>query len=157
MSDQSSSSGRDFLARKTDATKARQAVARPQDVLVIDDNTFDADTVKAILHVLYGYEIVIRRAKTLGSAVDCVMAKKPCAIILDDILPPNDTAIDTIPYLRGTGYGGPIVVVSGEVTQRRRAQLLAAGASDVVHKDDLDSVRLSEALQVVLSRKSAHR
>ena len=155
MSDQSSGSGREFLARKTDATKARQSLAAPDDVLIVDDNSFDADTVRAILHVLFGYEIAIRRAKTLGSAVDSVMAKKPSLIILDDILPPSDTAIDTIPFLRGTGYSGPIVVVSGGVTQRRRVDLIAAGASDVVHKDDLDSVRLSEALQRVLARKPA--
>jgi CheY-like chemotaxis protein len=154
MSDQSSGAGRDFLARKTGATMARQTLAAPDDILIVDDNTFDADTVVAILHVLFGYDIDIRRAKTLGSAIDCVLAKKPSLVILDDILPPSDTAADTIPYLRGTGYTGPIVVVSGGVSRRRRVELIAAGASDVVHKDDLDSVRLSEALQRVLTRKT---
>jgi hypothetical protein len=32
------------------------------------------------------------------------------------------------------------------VTKKRRLELMAAGASDVIHKDDLDSVRLGEAL-----------
>lgn len=155
MSNSSSGSGREFLARKTDATMARQKLTPPDDVLIVDDNTFDADTMRAILHVLFGYGITVRRANTLGSAVDCVMAKKPSLIVLDDILPPSDTAVDTIPYLRGTGYAGPIVVISGGVTQRRRVDLIAAGASDVVHKDDLDSVRLSEALQRVLARKKS--
>jgi hypothetical protein len=38
------------------------------------------------------------------------------------------------------------VVVSGQVTRKRREDLLAAGATDVIHKDDVDSVRLGEAL-----------
>jgi hypothetical protein len=37
-------------------------------------------------------------------------------------------------------------VVSGQVTRKRRDDLLAAGATDVIHKDDVDSVRLGEAL-----------
>ena len=95
---------------------------------------------------MFGYNLAVRRAKTLGSALDCVIECKPDLVFLDDILPPSDTASNTIPFLRRCGYEGPIIVVSGEMTRRRRQELTAAGAADVMHKDDLDSVRVSEAL-----------
>jgi hypothetical protein len=45
-------------------------------------------------------------------------------------------------------------VVSGQVTRKRRDDLLAAGATDVIHKDDVDSVRLGEALLRVFKWQS---
>ena len=67
------------------------------------------------------------------------------------ILPPSDTASTTIPFLRRCGYEGPIIVVSGEMTRSRRQELMVAGASDVIHKDDIDSVRISEALKTAFN------
>jgi len=146
MGSSGSETGGDFLARKSDATKIRQSLPAVQDVLIVEDETFDADRLKATLHVMLGYELTIRRASTLGSALDCVIQRKPSIVFLDDYLKPSDDASHTIPFLQRAGYEGPIVVVSGEVDRQRRAFLMAAGASDVIHKDDLDSVRVAEAL-----------
>jgi DNA-binding NarL/FixJ family response regulator len=146
MGSSGSEAGGDFLARKSDATKIRQSLPQVNDVLIVEDETFDADRLKATLHVMLGYELTIRRASTLGSALDCVIQRKPSIVFLDDYLKPNDDASHTIPFLQRAGYEGPIVVVSGEVDRQRRAFLMTAGASDVIHKDDLDSVRVAEAL-----------
>jgi DNA-binding NarL/FixJ family response regulator len=146
MGSSGSEAGGDFLARKSDATKIRQSLPQVNDVLIVEDETFDADRLKATLHVMLGYELTIRRASTLGSALDCVIQRKPSIVFLDDYLKPNDDASHTIPFLQRAGYEGPIVVVSGEVDRQRRSFLMTAGASDVIHKDDLDSVRVAEAL-----------
>jgi response regulator of citrate/malate metabolism len=138
--------GGTFLARKSDAAKSRQQAARPSDVLIVEDENFDADRLRATLHIMFGYAIDVRRARTLGSALDCVIEHQPELIFLDDYLKPSDNATHTIPFLRRCGYVGPIVVVSGQVDRVRRAMLLKAGAVDVIHKDDLDSVRIAEAL-----------
>lgn len=95
---------------------------------------------------MLGYGIELRRAKTLGSALDVVIERKPQLVFLDDYLKPSDNASHTIPFLRRCGYEGPIIVVSGQVTRMRRAQLVKAGAVDVIHKDDVDTARLAEAL-----------
>lgn len=146
MSGSDGARGSDFLARKSDLTRMRQRIPGLKDVLIIDDNNFDADSLRATLNMMFGYGLTLRRAKTLGSALDCVIERKPDLVFLDDILPPSDTASTTIPFLRRCGYEDGIVVVSGEMTRTRRQELLSAGASDVIHKDDLDSVRISEAL-----------
>ena len=143
-----SGAGRDFLARKSDLTRMRMGIPGLKDVLIVDDNNFDADALRASMNMMFGYTLTMRRAKTLGSALDCVIERKPDLVFLDDILPPSDTASATIPFLRRCGYEGPIIVVSGEMTRSRRQELLGAGASDVIHKDDLDSVRISEALKI---------
>ena len=140
------STGGNFLAKKADVTKTRKGLPPLSDILLVEDENFDADRLRATLHIMFGYEIEVRRAKTLGSALDAVIARAPEVIFLDDYLKPNDNATHTIPFLRRCGYEGPIIVVSGEVDRQRRGVLVKAGAVDVIHKDDLDSVRIAEAM-----------
>lgn len=143
------STGGNFLARKADLTKSRLRGPPLQDILIVEDENFDADRLRATLHIMFGYGIQVRRAKTLGSALDAVIERRPEVIFLDDYLKPNDNATQTIPFLRRCGYEGPIVVVSGAVDRLRRSTLIKAGAIDIIHKDDLDSARVSEALELV--------
>lgn len=155
MVSSSSRSGGDFLDKKSGITKSRQTLRTVRDVLIVEDETFDADRLKATLHLILGYDIEIRRAATLGSALDAVIARQPEIVFLDDVLKPSDNAGHTIPFLRHAGFTGPIVVISGQATRQRRATLLEAGAIDVIHKDDVDSVRVGEALQRVFGADSA--
>ena len=147
-------SGGDFLAKKSEITRIRKSLPTLTNVLVVDDEEADADRLRATLRVMFGYDIEVRRAPTLGLAVDAVLAKHPEVVFLDDILKPSDSATDTIPFLRRAGYEGPIIVVSGAVTKKRRLALTAIGASDVIHKDEIDSVRLAESLINMLAGNS---
>ena len=147
--------GGNFLARKSDVTKLRKDLPDVQEFLIVEDENFDADRLRATLHIMFGYGIQVRRAKTLGSALDAVIEKKPQIVFLDDYLKPNDNATQTIPFLRRCGYTGPIIVVSGAVDRHRRTTLVKAGAIDVIHKDDLDSVRIAEAMGRVHAAQKA--
>ncbi|MGQ0672296.1 MAG: response regulator [Hyphomicrobium sp.] len=146
MTSSTSGSGGEHLARKSDVTRQRKGLPPLRDVLIVEDENMDADRLKATLRVMFGYDLEVRRAATLASALDSIIAGKPEIVFLDDVLKPSDNASQTIPYLRRAEYVGPIVVVSGQVTRSRRNALLAAGATDVIHKDEMDSVRLTEAL-----------
>lgn len=149
MSSSSTGSGGDFLAKKSEMMRTRQGLPALKDVLIVEDELLDADRMFATLRVMFGYDLEVRRAGTLAAALDAVLSRKPEIVFLDDILKPSDDASQTIPFLRRAGYEGPIVVVSGQATRTRRTVLLTAGANDVIHKDDVDSVRLTEALQRV--------
>lgn len=146
MASSSTGSGGEFLAKKSVLIRAREGLPALTDVLIVEDETFDAERLTATLRVMFGYELGVRRAATLASALDRVIEKQPQIVFLDDVLKPSDDAGQSIPYIRRAGYQGPIVVVSGQVTRTRRATLMGAGATDVIHKDDVDSVRLAEAL-----------
>jgi len=134
------------LARRSELVGARAKLAMLRDILVIDDEHLDAERLTATLRVVFGYDAEIRWASTLGDAVDSVMSNAPSLVFLDDILKPPTDALQAIPLLRGAGFAGPIIIVSGQVTHSRCSCLLNCGASDVIHKDDIDSVRVAEAL-----------
>ena len=144
-------SGGDHLAKRSDAIKNQSARPRLRSVLVVEDERTDADRLQATLHLLQGYDLEIHNAATISSAVDKVMAHHPELVFLDDALKPSDTADQTIPFLRRAGYTGPILVISGQVTRRRRLELMDAGATEILHKDDVDSVKLSEAIGKIFS------
>ena len=150
MASSSTGSGGEFLARKSDLVRARKGLPDLTDVLIVEDETFDAERLTATLRVMFGYGLTVRRAPTLAKALDRVLEKQPEVVFLDDVLKPSDDASQSIPYIRHAGYKGPIVVISGQVTRTRRATLMAAGADEIIHKDDVDSVRLAEALLRVL-------
>jgi CheY-like chemotaxis protein len=143
--------GSDFLERKSSANKQRTALPQLSDVLVIDDSDVDAKRLSATLRIIFGYDVQIRRAPTIATALDCIIKLQPDLVFLDDVLKPSDSATETIPLLRRADYKGPIIVVSGEVTRSRQVILRASGATEVIHKDDVDSVRLTEALLLVYS------
>jgi DNA-binding NarL/FixJ family response regulator len=139
-------SGGDHLAKKSDSVHLSKQLPKVSNILIVEDENFDADRLRATLRVILGYDIVVRRASTLTAALDAVIADMPELVFLDDLLKPSDTASHTIPFLRRANYHGPIVVVSGQATRSRKAELIGLGATDVIHKDDVDSVRLAEAL-----------
>ena len=138
--------GSGHLAKRNDLASARAKHALPGEILVIDDEALDAERLTATLRVLFGYQVPIRWARSLSDAIDSLAERQPSLTFLGDILKPSADAFLSIAELRRAGYVGPIIVVSGAVTQARRTRLMAGGASDVIHKDDVDSVRLGEAV-----------
>lgn len=145
-------SGAEFLSKKSELNRARGPDMTFTDILVVDDESIDCDRMLATLRVMYGYAGEVRRAATIDEAIKAVMEKRTDLVLLDDILKPSDDATHTIPLLRRAGFEGPIIVISGQVTRTRRPVLLDAGASDVIHKDDVDSVKLLEALQALAAK-----
>lgn len=134
---------------------AKQNLPKLSDILIVEDENFDANRLQATLHLVLGRDTTIRRAATLGSALDGIIAARPDLLFLDDYLKPGDTALQIIPFLRHADYHGPIIVVSGEVDRARRVELRSAGAVDTIHKDDLDSTMVFEALARAFRTPSA--
>ena len=146
--------GSHILAQRHETTLGTQTLPDIHDVLVIEDNEIDSDRLLATLRLLLGRDLKLRSAETLASALDSVLAAQPDVVFLDDYLKPNDTALETIPFLRRAGYEGHIVVVSGELDRKRRLKLIQAGASEAIHKDEVDSAKVAAAL--VSAYKSAN-
>lgn len=152
MAESSSTSGGDFLDKKSSLNKTLGNLPKLTEILVVDDESMDIKRLRATLHLMFGYGINVREATTLSGAIDEVMKKQPQLILLDDDLKLSaDRACESIPYLRRIGYEGPIVVVSGIATRNRRKDLIDAGAAEVLHKDDVDSVRINEVLPKILA------
>lgn len=146
MASSNSPTGGDILARRNEASWSKQALPPLANILIVEDETFDSDRLQATLSIVLGRETSVRCAPTLTLALDCVLEAMPDVVFLDDYLKPNDTASQTIPLLRRAGYEGPIIVISGEVDRRREAELKGIGAATALHKENVDSGSVTEAL-----------
>jgi DNA-binding response OmpR family regulator len=151
MTSGSRETGADYLVRKSDLAKSRKELPAFTDILIVEDETMDANRLIATLRSLFGYNIEVRRAKTASSAVDMVLKRAPELVLLDDWLKPVDRATDTIPMIRRANFNGPIVIISGELNRDRRKLLIAKGATDAIHKDDLNSVAIAEVLTRIMA------
>ncbi len=135
-----------YLAKRHRLTSSRGRFGKFRDVLVIEDNIIAANRLAATMRVLLGYDLEVRLARTLNDSLVLLAEKAPDVVIVGDKPTLSIDALQVIPQLKESGYGGPIVVVGGQMTPPRKAKLLTLGASDALHKDDVDSVRLAEAL-----------
>ena len=154
--------GADYLKEKSDLARAMSTLPRFEDFLVFEDKEKESNRALALLRAILGYEINVRRAASLSSGIDLMLAKLPDFVLLDDRMGPVDKAEDALPLIWRTGYSGPIVAISSELTRDRRIKLLKLGVIEALHKDDLDSgsigkvmVRLAEALVAHQAKQQA--
>lgn len=139
--------GADYLVKRSDLARELAKLPRLKSIVVFEDRQEDSDRMLALVHRLLGYEDTeVRRARTLTSGIDLLLAKPADLVLLDDRMGPADKAEDALPLIWRSGFDGPIVVVSSELTRERRIALLKLGVSEAVHKDDLDSGSMGEVM-----------
>jgi len=131
----------------------RQRIRGPNGaILVIDRSAADGERMVATLRVLFGYQVRIGQALSMREAVEHLGRFTPNLTLLGDTDSKETGADDTaslaaMTQLRGAGYGGAVIVVTGRLNKSQRAHLLSAGAIDAIHKDELCSERIAEALR----------
>lgn len=138
--------GKSLLEQYSQVERHREMLRRFRRILSIDDQRFDGDVMKAMLHVCLGHETQVLQASSLVAAADIVRQQTPDLIFLDDYLGRISTASESIGTIRKWGYTGPIIVVSALLSTKRRRELSSYGASGAIHKDDLSSVKIAEVL-----------
>lgn len=154
---QEETTGCGHLTKRSSLATSRAHQELPSEVLIIEDKAADAERLTATLRVLFGYQVLIRSAGSLADALGALRRKMPSLAFLGDLRNPAAEPLLTIPELRRAGFDGAIIVVSGSVTPAHRTRLIAAGACDVIHKDDLNSVRVAEALDCARAAERAKR
>lgn len=153
MATVSRGTGADYLVDKSDLAKIAKTMPKFREIVVFEDERLDSDRMLATLRTMLGYDnIDVRRAKTLTSGIDLLIAKRPDLVLLDDYMGPVDRAHDALPLIRRAGFDGPVVVVSGQLTRSRRLELLKLGVADAINKDDLDSGSIGKVLVQLAER-----
>jgi DNA-binding NarL/FixJ family response regulator len=138
--------GRDYLARRSWLIKHASTAATPADVVVVDDSVRDVDRLASALRLMFGRDLSVRIAKSQAVMVALLREKQPDLLIIDDNLSQSQRAESTLAAAEAHRYAGPVFIVTGMLTRLRLAELTKLGVADVIHKDDLDSTRLREAV-----------
>lgn len=146
MTTQKIAAGANFLAMRSGAVMAKVALPAIRNVLLVEDDDSDARRFAATLRIVLGRGVNAARAESVGDVAAAIETSPPDIVFIDDYLKPDDSALETIPELRRAGYTGPIIVMSGEMGRARSIVLMAAGASVTMHKEDINSVTIADAM-----------
>jgi len=114
---------------------------RPR-VLVVDDSRGARQVVAQALG-LAGFEVDSAGSPT--EALSALAAQRYDAIVVDYVMPTMDGAT-LVRQVRGMGIYAPVVVMSGQATERDRDRAVAAGADAYFDKSDVRRGALAAAL-----------
>ncbi len=146
--------GADIVSRRSELLKAI-AEAPPLGVIaIIDDQSREADHIAALLRLLLGGNQVVICFTALATAVHDLRYNRPDLIFLDDHLPPFGRAKTSLDTLHRFALTAPVVIVSGVMTARRKAELEKLGALATLDKDDINGLSLAEVLLRFMNSKT---
>ena len=144
------------MSRVPDTTN----ITRPIKVLLVEDSVADAE-INVLTLKSSGLKVLPRRVET---ELDYLLAlrESPDIVLCDHALPGFD-APRALKLLRDQSRDVPFIVVSGRIGEAAAVELIKAGASDYVRKDELarlgTAVRraLSDQKRVQRARKAAEK
>ncbi len=138
--------GAPHLARRGVMISQARTLVGDTRILIADDTTADVKYMMTTIRIIVGNSVEIVTAPSIRKAVETVRSKAIGLIFIDDRISGIETFENSVPQLRGAGFGGPLIVISGFLTPERRRLLFELGAVDAIHKDDLEGLRLAEAI-----------
>ena len=131
----------------------RESVNR---VLLLEDNPADADLTRERLTDLPGHEFAVSHVSTLEAGIAALTATDDAFdVVIIDLDLPDSSGIETLTRMRAVAADLPIVVFSGRSERRLAEELLAAGADEVLHKNEPASRMLARTVLASLDRLRA--
>jgi len=117
------------------AGEGRRAVK----VLFVDDEFIEFRSLKKKLSTLTEPPVEIDYAQSIGDALGKLGGDRFDLILLDNRLLPNADFRETVPKLRGSGYTGPIGVISMDISDGYFQQFPDYGVDFRIGKDEIDA------------------
>ena len=101
-------------------------------ILICEDS--DDDAVLTARHLARGgLEVDFERAETAHGVAEA-LRERPPDLVISDYHMPGFAAEDALALLRDSGLDVPFILVSGRIGEESAAELMRAGAHDVVLK-----------------------
>lgn len=114
-------------------------------ILIIDDDMLDRMAVRRALRAA-GVIGAVAEADSSAAALALLDQQRFDCILLDYLLPPTD-GLTVLRELRGRGVSVPIIVLTGQGDERVAVELMKAGASDYLTKEDMAPERLAHSVR----------
>jgi DNA-binding NarL/FixJ family response regulator len=108
-------------------------------VLFVDDEFIEFRSLKKTVAELSEPQVDMDYAQSITDALSKLADTRFDLILLDNRLLPNADFRETVPKLRGSGYTGPIGVVSMDVSDEYFQQFQDYGVDFRIGKDEIDA------------------
>ena len=126
---------------------------RPLKLLIVEDSVADAE-INVLSLQASGLAVQSRRVETEMEYL-LALQERPDMVLSDHSLPSFD-AYRALKILREQGGDIPFIVVSGRIGEAAAVDLMRAGASDYVHKDNLERLAPAVRREMELAENRRH-
>jgi diguanylate cyclase (GGDEF)-like protein/PAS domain S-box-containing protein len=126
------------------------------DVLLVEDNSQEAEIVRLYLSKRYSLNYSIRHVRTIAQASEAIAERLPDLILLDLHLP-DTKGLDGFSALSAEARGTPIVILTNCNEERTAASAVRAGAQDYLIKREVNAALLHRAILYAIERQRAER
>lgn len=120
-------------------------------VLVVDDDPEDIAFLTELLGRIGSLSLRVTTTADPERALDELGADQVDLCIVDQMMP-RMTGLALVRAARARGLGQPIILVTGAEGEDLDIALIAAGGTDYLSKDDVDTGRLETAIRLSLAR-----
>lgn len=114
-------------------------------ILAVDDDADDAEILRRNLELAEHFAFDFIHVTSAEAACAALADVKPDVVFLDYLLG-GAIGLDVLKQMRGSGFRGPVIMVTGQSDKYVVADLIRAGADDYVGKADLCPVVLERAI-----------
>lgn len=121
-------------------------------VLVVEDNSVDAELVKALLQHQGPRRFVVDVVGRLDIAMDRLSEQPPSVVLLDLSLP-DAMGLQGLRRIREARPDLPVVILSGTSDEETAVQAVSEGAQDYLVKGRIDPDLLARALRYAVERQ----
>ncbi|NNF06891.1 MAG: hybrid sensor histidine kinase/response regulator [Candidatus Eisenbacteria bacterium] len=115
-------------------------------VLCIDDDPVDAKLLHRALKHLPDFHVEFIHVQNSELAHQ-ILLEDPTDFVFLDYFLAGETGLEILSFIREKGYEGPVIMVTGQDSQKTAADLISAGADDYIPKSDLNNSTLGRAIR----------
>ncbi len=136
------------------ATRVKEMMDKPIEVLLVEDNPGDARLIKEFLSDAGGTAFEIEVAQKLSHGLGALSEKKFDVILLDLSLP-DSSGLETVAKALSYAQQTAIIVLTGLDDEKLAVDAVRKGAQDYLVKGQIDTDLLSRAIRYAIERKGA--
>src|ERR1041385_9154219 len=131
------------------------SISTPIKLLVVDDDEVDRLRLKRALKGA-GLDYELTECDALDSKTEALLASIFDCIFLDYLLPGNNGLL-LLKKIRDKGVKTPVVIITSQGNERVAVELMKAGASDYVVKNNINGQVIGQVLRNMLKMVAVER
>lgn len=143
----------EHIVSKHDAFTSEAVQSLVKNTLIVGGSKGDTRLLISLLRAALGRHVDAALAIGADEALRAYASARPELVLVRDNPDRAMNAAETIERLRAAGATAPVIVIHGALSARDAVVLRRLGVLDAIDADDLDSVRLFEALLKAVPQK----
>ena len=127
------------------------------DVLLVEDNSQEAEIVRLYLAKRYSHKYGVRHVRSVAGALSELSGGFSPDVILLDLHLPDTKGLDGLKHISGAAPGVPVIILTNCNEERTAASAVRSGAQDYLVKREVNAALLHRAIIYAIERQRAEQ